>query len=54
VAEPLAPATPLQLLPDAADGYCDPVTGTCAVPGPAAADDEPTADDEPPAAGARD
>ena len=45
MAEPLAPATPLQLLPDAADGYCDPVTGTCAVPGATADGDEPPDDD---------
>jgi hypothetical protein len=31
MAEP-APATPLQLLGDDAAGYCDPVSGTCALP----------------------
>jgi hypothetical protein len=27
------PETPLQLIDSDADGYCDPVTGVCAVPG---------------------
>ncbi|MBF8185502.1 hypothetical protein ITP53_07060 [Nonomuraea sp. K274] len=37
------PALPLQLIESDPDGYCDPVTGVCAVPG--AAKPEPTADD---------
>ncbi|MFI6733126.1 hypothetical protein ACIBI9_09360 [Nonomuraea sp. NPDC050451] len=36
------PAVPLQLIEGAPDGYCDPVTGVCVVPG--AAEPEPTAD----------
>lgn len=36
------PAVPLQFIGGDPDGYCDPVTGACAVPG--AADPEPTAD----------
>ncbi|MFJ9587951.1 hypothetical protein [Streptomyces acidicola] len=35
---------PLQIIDDEVDGYCDPVTGVCAVPG--AAKPEPTTDDD--------
>jgi len=38
-------AVPPARLQDAADGYCDPVTGTCAVPGATADGDEPPDDD---------
>ncbi|MEU6611905.1 hypothetical protein ABZ922_44070 [Streptomyces shenzhenensis] len=38
------PVQPLQILQGEADGYCDPVTGVCAVPG--VAPPEPTTSDD--------
>ncbi|MFE2943031.1 hypothetical protein ACFXKG_28830 [Streptomyces sp. NPDC059255] len=38
------PVAPLQLIESEADGYCDPVTGVCAVPGTAL--HEPAADQD--------
>ena len=43
MADDTAPAapTPIELLPDDTLGYCDPVTGVCALPGAASYAAEP-------------
>jgi hypothetical protein len=43
MADDTAPAapTPIELLPDDTLGYCDPVTGVCALPRPASHAAEP-------------
>jgi hypothetical protein len=37
MADTLPTAVPLRLIESETDGYCDPVTGVCAVPGAASA-----------------